>query len=141
MLIYILLLLIIIILMILESIIIIIFLKKRLDQYAFAVADLCISRAGSNTVFEIIALKIPNILIPLPKGVSRGDQILNANYFEKLNLSSVLAQEQLTVDSLCNLIKETYNNKTKFLSALKKSKIKNQSKHIAQKIIEVAKQR
>ncbi len=110
-------------------------------QHAFAVADLCISRAGSNTVFEIIALKIPNILIPLPKGVSRGDQILNANYFEKLNLSNVLTQEQLTVDSLCNLVKETYNNKAKFLSAFRKSKIKNQSKNIAQKIIEIAKQR
>ena len=47
-------------------------------EKAYAVADICVSRAGSNTLFELLALNIPSLLIPLPKGVSRGDQVLNA---------------------------------------------------------------
>ena len=47
----------------------------------FAVADLCVSRAGANTLVELIALNIPTAAIPLPKGNSRGDQEENAAYF------------------------------------------------------------
>jgi len=67
---------------------------------AFACADLLISRAGSNTLCEILALKKPNLLIPYPKGASRGDQIENAASFEKRGLSHVLDQSEMTVDTL-----------------------------------------
>lgn len=60
-----------------------------------AATDIVISRAGANSLCEFIALKKPHILIPLKQG-SRGDQVLNARYFEKLGLSAVLAQEGLT---------------------------------------------
>lgn len=48
----------------------------------FAMADIVISRAGANAICELLALKKPNILIPLPAGSSRGDQLLNAASFE-----------------------------------------------------------
>lgn len=48
----------------------------------FAVAELVISRAGANSICELLALRKPNILVPLSKNASRGDQILNANSFE-----------------------------------------------------------
>ena len=47
----------------------------------FALCDLMIGRAGANTIFELLCLMKPSVLIPLPKEVSRGDQILNARYF------------------------------------------------------------
>ena len=59
---------------------------------AYAVCDLVISRAGSNTVFEILALKKPAILVPL-EGQTRGDQAENARYFEKKGLVRILAQK------------------------------------------------
>lgn len=59
-----------------------------------AMADIVISRAGATTIFEILALKKPNILIPLSDKVSRGDQILNAKSFEKKGYSVVLSEEE-----------------------------------------------
>ncbi|MBQ8885191.1 MAG: UDP-N-acetylglucosamine--N-acetylmuramyl-(pentapeptide) pyrophosphoryl-undecaprenol N-acetylglucosamine transferase [Clostridia bacterium] len=59
---------------------------------AYAAADLVISRAGSNTVFELLALKKPALLVPL-EGQTRGDQIENARYFEKKGLIRILSQK------------------------------------------------
>jgi UDP-N-acetylglucosamine--N-acetylmuramyl-(pentapeptide) pyrophosphoryl-undecaprenol N-acetylglucosamine transferase len=61
---------------------------------AYAAADLVIARSGSNTVFEILALKKPSILIPL-EGQTRGDQAENAAYFQKRGLCRVLKQSEL----------------------------------------------
>ena len=58
-----------------------------------AASDIVISRAGANIIFELLALKKPNLLIPLSKRASRGDQILNANSFMKKNYSVVLLEE------------------------------------------------
>ena len=61
---------------------------------AYACADLVISRAGSGTVFELLALKKPSLLIPL-EGQTRGDQVENANYFARKGLCRVLPQNHL----------------------------------------------
>ena len=57
------------------------YLKAELKDI-FAMADVVISRAGANAICEILALKKPNLLMPLPAGSSRGDLILNAASFE-----------------------------------------------------------
>ena len=59
-----------------------------------AATDYVISRAGANVLFELLALKKPNLLIPLSTKASRGDQILNANSFMKKNYSLVLLEEE-----------------------------------------------
>lgn len=61
-----------------------------------AMTDYAISRAGSNAIFELVALDIPMLLIPLSAAQSRGDQILNANFFKSLGLAHVLEEEALT---------------------------------------------
>jgi UDP-N-acetylglucosamine--N-acetylmuramyl-(pentapeptide) pyrophosphoryl-undecaprenol N-acetylglucosamine transferase len=61
-----------------------------------AAADLVISRAGSNSIYEFLALNKPMLLIPLSRNASRGDQILNANSFEKQGFARVLEEENLT---------------------------------------------
>ncbi len=61
---------------------------------AYAAADVVLSRAGSNTVFEILALKKPSVLVPLAHA-SRGDQIENARYFERQGLVRVLSESAL----------------------------------------------
>ena len=52
---------------------------------------------------------IPSIFIPLPKTVSRGDQIDNAKYFKKLGYCEMLFQEKLELNLL--LEKLTYLEK------------------------------
>ena len=61
---------------------------------AYACADLVISRAGAGTIFELLALKKPSLLIPL-EGQTRGDQQENAAYFSKKGLCHVLKQDYL----------------------------------------------
>ncbi|WP_246562480.1 undecaprenyldiphospho-muramoylpentapeptide beta-N-acetylglucosaminyltransferase [Rickettsiella endosymbiont of Dermanyssus gallinae] len=61
-----------------------------------ASADLVISRAGATSIYELIALKKPHILLPLSKQASRGDQIKNADYFSKQGLSAVLYAEEFS---------------------------------------------
>ena len=72
---------------------------------AYACADMVISRAGSGTVFEILALKKPALLIPL-QGQTRGDQAENAAYFERKGLCRVLAQDELS--ALPQAIEQTF---------------------------------
>lgn len=73
-------------------------------KYALAVCDFCVSRAGSNTAFELILKKIPTLFIPLPKKSSRGDQIENAEYFKSKGLARVLLQEDANCKNFYNEI-------------------------------------
>lgn len=61
---------------------------------AYAAADLVVSRAGANSLFELLALRKKALLIPLARA-SRGDQIENAEYFRKKGLFRVLQEESL----------------------------------------------
>ena len=67
---------------------------------ALAAADLVLSRAGSNTLSELLALQKPMLLVPYPQGASRGDQIENAQSFARQGLARVLPQEQMNPDTL-----------------------------------------
>lgn len=96
------------------------YIKKELADI-FALSDVVISRAGANAICELLALRKPNILIPLSAAASRGDQILNARSFEKQGFSVVIEEEQLTKENLSAAIKEVYGNKEKYVSAMKNS--------------------
>ena len=86
------------------------FVSEQLND-VFAMTDLMISRAGANSICEILALKIPNILIPLSAAASRGDQILNAESYKKQGFSTVLQEEELTSDILINAVKDVYDRR------------------------------
>lgn len=107
----------------------------------FAMSDLVVSRAGSNAIFEILALKKPNILIPLTKEASRGDQIINARSFEKMGYSRILYEEDLTEASLWEAINELYRDRQKYISAMKDKQLSNSVDKIVELIEEVASSR
>lgn len=88
----------------------------------FAVADLVISRAGANAICELLALHKPNILIPLSKNASRGDQILNAQSFEKQGFSYVIEEEDLTEDALLEAVHTVWKEKGRYLAAMAESR-------------------
>ena len=100
-------------------------------ENAFACADICVSRAGANTLFEMAGLKKPMLLIPLPKGVSRGDQVLNAEYFLKLGYARVLYQENLTPTTLSAAVDRLYADRSTFLKSFKAHPVKNAAAEIA----------
>ena len=59
-----------------------------------ATADLVISRAGANTLFELAYLRKPAILIPYPYSAQQ-HQLKNANFAASLGGAIVFRQENL----------------------------------------------
>jgi len=87
----------------------------------FAMADIVISRAGANAICELLALKKPNILIPLPASSSRGDQILNAKSFESQGFSIVVGEEDLTTELLMDKVHELYFTRQSYIDTMSQS--------------------
>lgn len=91
----------------------------------FALATLVISRAGANSICELLALRKLNILIPLPTTASRGDQILNANSFRSQGFSYVLDEEELTNTTLLEAIHYVFRKKRSYINAMEQSSMSN----------------
>ncbi len=89
----------------------------------FAMADIVVSRAGANSICELLALKKPNILIPLSTRSSRGDQMLNARSFEQQGFSLVIDNDELDEDILVETIQDLYENREKYLDNMSKSSL------------------
>ena len=85
----------------------------------FACADLVLSRAGSNALMEFQALARPLLLVPYPKGASRGDQILNAQSLEKRGLCRVLLQENMTAATLTEALLQSWADREQLTAAVK----------------------
>ena len=87
----------------------------------FALADVVISRAGANAICELLALRKPNLLIPLSANASRGDQILNARSFEHQGFSMVMEEEELTDEKLLAAVHKLYDSREDFINAMNQS--------------------
>jgi UDP-N-acetylglucosamine--N-acetylmuramyl-(pentapeptide) pyrophosphoryl-undecaprenol N-acetylglucosamine transferase len=86
---------------------------------AYAKSDLVISRAGAHTIAELLLIKKPCILIPIP-WVSHNEQFQNASLLEKAGIAKVLNENELTGESFLKQIKET-------LSGLKELTLKDET--------------
>lgn len=104
-----------------------------------AAADIMISRAGANTICEILALRKPNILIPLSAQASRGDQILNAASFEKAGYSIILQEEDISDEKLLNAVQQAYDKREDYIKAMKRSQLNNSIEKIVGLINEASK--
>jgi len=96
--------------------------------HVLAAANLVVSRAGANTVYELLALHKPNILIPLGTASSRGDQLMNANYAAAHGFSQVILESELTADVLLQKINWVVQNTAIISSAL--AQFKTADNHI-----------
>ena len=103
----------------------------------FALADLVISRAGANAICELLALRKPNILIPLSAAASRGDQILNANSFRASGYSYVLEEEAVTNTSLLEAIHYVFEHRAQYIEAMEKNNGKNSIDTIVELILNI----
>ncbi len=100
-------------------------------------ADLVISRAGANAICELLALHKPNILIPLSMEASRGDQILNAESFEKQGFSYVIQEEDLTSERLLEAVNKVYEGRKDYVRSMEASDQHNAVVKVADVIDEV----
>jgi len=77
-----------------------------------------VSRAGATALFELLALKKPGLLIPLPLSASRGDQILNAHSFKLRGFSLVLPQENMTKETLVEGITNLFEKRSDLIARM-----------------------
>ena len=65
-----------------------------------AAADLILSRAGANSIWEAAVLYKPMLLIPLCGSGTRGDQVDNAKFFEEKGAALVLLGQEANSENL-----------------------------------------
>lgn len=100
---------------------------------AYACADCAVSRCGSNAAFELISLKIPTLFIPLENRSSRGDQVKNAEYFDKFGLCKTLREGDLSPQSLDDGIRNLMKD-GKIKAALDISNVRRGNENIIKEI-------
>lgn len=100
----------------------------------FGATDLIVSRAGSNSIFEFLALEKPHLLIPLSKRASRGDQILNANSFAKHGFAKVLDEDNMNEETFLRDVMDLYENRGMYVANMQKSHFANGTEKILQEI-------
>ncbi len=81
-----------------------------------AITDTVVSRAGSNAIYEFLTLRLPMLLIPLGLDQSRGDQIDNAQYFEKQGYATMLDESELSSETLMAALNEIEKNRAQYIN-------------------------
>ncbi|MDH4615854.1 undecaprenyldiphospho-muramoylpentapeptide beta-N-acetylglucosaminyltransferase [Brevibacillus sp. AY1] len=103
-----------------------------------AISDLVVSRAGSNAIFEFLALAKPMLLIPLSKAASRGDQILNARSFEKQGFCQVLQEEELSNERFLQDLLQVWERRTGYAAAMRQIRQEDALKQVLELIEQTA---
>ncbi len=99
-----------------------------------AAADVVISRAGANALFEWVALGKLNLLVPLPAGGSRGDQIANAEYARQQGWSEVVEESQLNNDTLLTTLERLSSNRERYQQAMSRVAIQDAAQRLVDEI-------
>lgn len=85
----------------------------------FALADVVVSRAGANAVFELLALHKPMLLLPLSGASTRGDQELNAEYFKKNGYAKVLLASEVSAEAVLREVRALYDAREQYIDTMK----------------------
>ena len=99
-------------------------------------ADVILSRAGANSIWEAAVMYKPMVLVPLCGSGTRGDQVDNAKFFEEKNAAVVLVGEQATSENLCSQLKKMLEEKTRNEYALNIKKMVGEQRP-AEKIAQI----
>lgn len=102
-------------------------------------SDYIVSRAGSNSIFEFLALEKPMLLIPLSLQKSRGDQILNAKLFYEQGIAEVLQEEELTNRSFMQALESLKNHKVSLLKNMHEAESPKTPDEMVELILQYAK--
>ncbi len=99
-------------------------------------ADVVVSRAGANTVSELLALKKKAILIPLSHG-QNNEQLENAKFYESSGLGEYILEKDVNLENLYNKIEQLL--KKKVSSSFREFYEKDAAKEVAGIVLSVAK--
>lgn len=113
------------------------YVQKELPDL-LAIADMVVSRAGSNAIFECLAMAKPMLLIPLSRVASRGDQIWNARSFEKQGFCQMLEEEELTQDRFLQDLFQVWERRREMAAAMRQSNQEDALKQLLELIRQAA---
>ena len=105
--------------------------------HVMSFADVILSRAGANSIWECAVLKKPMVLVPLCGSGTRGDQVDNAEFFEKSGAAIVLKGEYVNSNSLKNALSSMLDSKKRkcFATACKEMLPKKRSAYYIAELI------
>jgi UDP-N-acetylglucosamine--N-acetylmuramyl-(pentapeptide) pyrophosphoryl-undecaprenol N-acetylglucosamine transferase len=106
-----------------------------------AMADMVVTRAGSNSIFEFLALRKPMLLIPLSKESSRGDQILNAESFRAAGYAEVLHEADITDELFIKSIHSVFEHRQAMIEKMQSIDNNNAVSQVVELIKAITKQR
>ncbi|NPA13198.1 MAG: UDP-N-acetylglucosamine--N-acetylmuramyl-(pentapeptide) pyrophosphoryl-undecaprenol N-acetylglucosamine transferase [Aquificae bacterium] len=110
---------------------------QYIDQfgYAYAAADIVVSRGGASSVYEILFAERYPIFVPFPHAVSN-HQYYNVKWLEDLGVATVILDSQLTPDTLATAIREGLGKDMKTVKeTMEKVRIDNAQQLIVERII------
>lgn len=101
-----------------------------------AASDLVVSRAGANSLWEIVSQSKPCVLIPLSAASSRGDQIENASFFREAGCAEVLIDDEVNAKNFLASIDKIFSD-DKNLCAIKEASKKVLPEPASKKIAKI----
>ncbi|MDO4634921.1 MAG: UDP-N-acetylglucosamine--N-acetylmuramyl-(pentapeptide) pyrophosphoryl-undecaprenol N-acetylglucosamine transferase [Streptococcus sp.] len=104
-------------------------------QSLMSISDFVVTRGGSNTIFELLALKKLQLIVPLGKEASRGDQLENARYFVEKGYAKELLEENLTFSNLKKSLDDFELEKETYLVSMSKTNDINSSDDFYKQLI------
>jgi len=104
-----------------------------------AASSLVVSRAGANSIYELLVTRKPHLLVPLTRAASRGDQLVNAETFERRGYSKVLYEEELNDESFIMAVNELYEHRQKIQQNLGSFEVKDSVAIILDQMLAVTK--
>lgn len=108
--------------------------KEYVDNIAdvFSAADLCLTRAGGNSLVELTLANVPFVAVPLTKG-SRGEQINNAKWFANKGCGILLYENNL--NKLAETLLSAYNNRHAIVAKQKQCAYLNGTDKVVEEIL------
>ena len=76
-------------------------------------ADVVLSRAGANSLWECAACGKPMVLVPLEGEATRGDQVFNADYFAKKGAAIVLRGQDVCKKKLMEALDQMHDDEVR----------------------------
>jgi UDP-N-acetylglucosamine--N-acetylmuramyl-(pentapeptide) pyrophosphoryl-undecaprenol N-acetylglucosamine transferase len=86
-----------------------------------AAAHLVVGRAGANTLAELLLLRRPALVVPLPTASSRGDQLLNAQEHAQAGFGLCVRDEDLDAPALLNALERLEGARASCVEAMGRS--------------------
>ncbi len=99
----------------------------------FQAVDVCLTRAGSNSLVELTLANVPFVAVPLKKG-SRGEQVKNAKWFAEKGCGIHLDERDIN-QQLATTLLALYNNRTSVIAKQKQCAHLNGTDKVVQEIL------